>query len=152
MSTPSWAPTTDTDMSPTSGPPTLPPRGGGRLSLWQGFRCAMRGIGEAAATERSFRIELAAAVAAFGLGAALGLSRGEWALLSVVVALVLAAELFNTALEAVVDLVSPQYHPRARRAKDAAAGAVLMMALGAVAVGLALFLPRLLALGQAYWR
>ncbi len=58
----------------------------------------------------------------------------------------LAAECFNTALESVVDLVSPEYPELAKHAKDCAAGAVLVCALGAVVVAAAVFVPRLLAL------
>jgi diacylglycerol kinase (ATP) len=60
--------------------------------------------------------------------------------------IVLSAELFNTALEAAIDRASPEHHPLAKVAKDTAAGAVLISAIGAVIVGVLIFLPRLLAL------
>ncbi len=62
------------------------------------------------------------------------------------IVLVLAAECLNTAVESVVDLVSPDYAELAKHAKDCAAGAVLVCALGAVAVAAAVFVPRLAAL------
>jgi diacylglycerol kinase (ATP) len=65
----------------------------------------------------------------------LGLTLLEFALLAMAIILVLFAELINTALEVVVDLVSPEYHPLARRAKDVAAGAVLVASVGAVIMG-----------------
>lgn len=133
-------------MSPPSGPTPAPRGGRARSPLLRSIGFALRGIGRAAAYQRNFRIHLAAAAAAVGLGAILRVSPGEFALIAVVVALVMAAELLNTAIEAAVDLASPDVHPMARTAKDAAAGAVLVAALGAVVVGLAVFLPKLLAL------
>ena len=67
-------------------------------------------------------------------------------ILVVTMMIVLAAELFNTALEAALDRVSTDHHPLAKVGKDTAAGAVLISALGAVIVGLLIFGPRLLAL------
>ena len=71
-------------------------------------------------------------------------SRWEWCLLILCVAVVLAAEAFNSALEYLVDLVSPGQHPLAGKAKDIAAGAVLIVAIGAALVGLLIFIPKAL--------
>ena len=76
-------------------------------------------------------------------GAALGLAPAEWAVLLLTITAVLVLELLNTVVESVVDLASPGYHPLAKVAKDVAAGAVLTVAVGSIAVGAALFLPRL---------
>ena len=73
-------------------------------------------------------------------GAVLRLPAAAWAMLFLTIALVVAAELFNAAVETVVDLVSPEDHPLAKRAKDVAAAAVLVAAMGAVAVGICLVL------------
>lgn len=70
------------------------------------------------------------------------------AVLLIVIGLVIAAELVNTALEAVVDLVSPEWHPLAKTAKDTAAGAVLVMAIVAVCVGCLLFYEPVMAYFQ----
>ena len=75
----------------------------------------------------------------------LGLSWVEWAVLAATVVLVLAAEMTNTMVEALVDLVTVEYHPLAKVAKDVAAGIVLLTAIGSVVVGLFIFLPKLLA-------
>jgi diacylglycerol kinase len=80
------------------------------------------------------RIHAVLAAAAVLAGALLRLSPLEWAAVAFAVALVLTAELLNTALEAVVDLASPAEHPLAKRAKDVAAAAVLVAALGALAI------------------
>ncbi len=67
----------------------------------------------------------------------------EWCILLIAIAMVLAAEAFNTALETVVDLVSPDYHQLAEIAKDVASGAVLITAFFAALVGIIVFLPKL---------
>jgi len=84
------------------------------------------------------RIHVALAVLSLSVGAVVRLPPLGWAVLALACSTVIGAELFNTALEALVDLVSPQDHPLARRAKDAAAAAVLVVSGGAVAVGGAL--------------
>jgi diacylglycerol kinase len=74
------------------------------------------------------------------------IERTEWLVMTLVAALVLSAEAMNTAVEFVVDLVSPDYHPLAGKAKDVAAAAVLLAAFGAIIVGLIIFLPKILNL------
>jgi diacylglycerol kinase len=88
------------------------------------------------------RVHAVATVVVAGLGFYYQLSRLEWAVVALAVAGVWAAELFNTALEALTDLVSPGFHPLAGKAKDIAAGAVLLAALGAIVVGLLVFGPK----------
>jgi diacylglycerol kinase len=110
--------------------------------LWQAFRYAFRGVWHCICGERNMKVHLAAMVVALSLAWWLELSRDEWMLLILTIALVLIAEMFNTALEAVVDLVSPEYDPLAKIAKDVAAGAVLLAALAAVAIGYLLFFSR----------
>ena len=83
-------------------------------------------------------------MAVIGLGVYCRITRLEWALLALAVAGVWTAELLNTAIEALTDLVSPAWHPLAGKAKDVAAGAVLLAALGALVVGALVFGPYLL--------
>ena len=71
------------------------------------------------------------------------IERTEWLSITLVAALVLSAEAMNTAIEFVVDLVSPDYHPLAGKAKDVAAAAVLLAAFGAIIVGLIVFVPKI---------
>lgn len=113
-------------------------------NLPESFRFAWQGLRLAFATQRNLRIDLAAAVVAVGAAWVLELPPGELALVVLAAAAVIAAELFNSALEALVDLVQAQADPLARRAKDMAAAAVLVTAVGAAVVGCVLFLPRLL--------
>ncbi|WP_197062969.1 diacylglycerol kinase family protein [Hymenobacter sp. APR13] len=110
------------------------------------FGYALRGVAAALRTEVHLQFHAAATVAVLGLGWYLQLARWEWALVALAVGLVWSLELVNTAVEAVVNLVSPEYHPLAGRAKDVAAGAVLAGAVAAAAVGALVFGPRLWAL------
>jgi len=87
---------------------------------------------------------VAIGVAAVIAGLVLGLTSTEWAVLILTICLVLILEGLNTSLELAVDLASPQLDPRAKAAKDVAAGMVLIAAIGSVAVGIALFGPKLL--------
>jgi len=97
-------------------------------------------------TQANARIHAAAAVLAVLAGCFFGITRVEWCAVVAAIGLVLTAEGVNTAIEAIVDLASPERHPLAGRAKDVAAGAVLLAALAAAVIGLLVFGPRLLAL------
>jgi len=107
---------------------------------------AFEGIRHAWVTQRHLKIHVGLGLVAAGLGLALGIGIGEWAALLTVITVVVALELLNTVVEAAVDLASPQFHPKAKVAKDVAAGAVLVSALGATLVGAVIFIPRLLML------
>ena len=115
--------------------------------LWRrrvaSFGHAVRGVGAALRSEVHLRFHAAATVVVIGLGFYYGITRVEWALVALSVAGVWTAELVNTAIEALTDLASPAYHPLAGKAKDVAAGAVLLAALGALVVGVLVFGPRL---------
>lgn len=108
------------------------------------FVFAFRGIG-ALRREPNAWVHAAASVAVVGLGLALGLERRDWALLLLAMAAVWSAEAFNTAFEALCDAIAPGRDDRVARAKDVAAGAVLLAALGAAGVGLLVLGPPLLA-------
>jgi diacylglycerol kinase len=99
------------------------------------FRYAWHGIYLVIRYENNTRVHLLASVVAVVAGVVLGLNPLEWALILMQIGLVWAAETFNTALEKLVDLVSPEYHPLAGKVKDIAAGAVLIVSLMSVAVG-----------------
>ncbi len=122
-----------------------------RHSLAQSFHWAWDGLADAALRERNMRIHLGLGVLASSAASLLPLDGGEQALLLLTVALVVAGEAANSALEAVVDLVSPGWDERARVAKDAAAAAVLALAAGSVVVLLAVAVPALPAL-RARWQ
>ena len=111
----------------------------------QSFRNAFRGVAVMLRDEHNARIHAAATLAVCALAGWLGLSRLEWCALVLAMALVWAAEGMNTALEHLGDATSVERDPRIGRAKDAAAGAVLLAAAGAAVVGLLVLGPPLLA-------
>jgi diacylglycerol kinase len=115
-----------------------------RKPLVGSFRHAVAGWRRAVHEERNLRIHLLAAVAVAVLSWYLRLSGIEGCLIVLAVAAVWMAELFNTALEQLVDLVSPEYHDLARGAKDVAAAAVLTAAVASVLIGLLIFLPHVI--------
>lgn len=115
-------------------------------SLLASFRYAWEGIDHAFRTQRNFRIHTVISAAVGAAGLLLRVGGTEWAVLILTIGLVFLAELFNTALEAVVDHVAPEFHALAKIAKDCAAGAVFVAALAAVGVGVAIFGPRVLGL------
>jgi len=117
-----------------------------RAAFFASFRYAFAGLAYTFRTQRNFRIHIAIAILAALLGLVLGLSWVEWAVVVVLVVVVLSAEMVNTMVEALVDLVTPEYHPLAKVAKDVAAGVVLLSAIGAVLVGVLIFLPKIVAL------
>jgi diacylglycerol kinase (ATP) len=102
---------------------------------------AINGILHAARTERHMRYHFYAAIAVLILSFSLGITRYEFITISIIVILVLLAEMINTAVEAVVDLVSEEFHIKAQAAKDIAAGAVLVTASGAIAIGYIILFP-----------
>ena len=115
-------------------------------SVAASFRYAFAGLRYLLWTQRNAKIHTAIGVIAIVLGFAVGFDRYEWLVLVLTIAIVLASEGVNTAIEAVVDLTSPGYHPLAKIAKDVGAGTVLLTAIAAVIVGMLLFLPHLLPL------
>lgn len=109
----------------------------------QSLSCAVAGIIHAFETQRNMRFHVAAAVAALGLGLYLQVSSRELVFVVFAITLVIMAEMFNTALEATVDIYAKDLHPLARIAKDVAAGAVLVAVLNSLVVGYLVFFPRL---------
>jgi len=110
------------------------------------MRFASRGVARMVASEANARIHATATLAVVAAGFALDVDRGEWLALSLAIAIVWSAEALNTAIEAVCDVAAPGRDPRIERAKDIAAGAVLVAAAGAAVVGLLVFGPRVAAI------
>ena len=110
------------------------------------LRYAFKGIARLMRTQPNARIHLFATIVVVSAGFCFDISSAEWCCCALSIAAVFAAEAFNTAIEDLTDLVSPEYHPLAGHAKDVAAAAVLLMAIGAAAVGAILFLPKILDL------
>jgi diacylglycerol kinase (ATP) len=104
----------------------------------QGFRTAFR-------TERNIKIMLAGATLAVVAGLIVGLDAVRWAIVLLCCGVVLSAELVNTAIETIVDLVSPEFHPLAGRAKDIAAAAVWVLCVIVAGVGIVVFVSALVS-------
>ncbi len=121
--------------------------------ICKSFLCALSGLIWVASSQKNMKIHLVAAVLAFSAAAIFKISRLEIALIAIAVALVLIAELLNSAVEKTVDLVTCEYNPLAGLAKDAAAGAVLLAALFSAAVGILVFYPYIIKIlrGVAEW-
>lgn len=107
------------------------------------FGYALSGISFTARTQLNFRIHMLAILTVTIAGRVLGLHQQEWLWVIVAIGLVLVTELLNTAIEVLVDLVSPGYSEQAGRVKDISAGAVLIAAGIAVVIGMIIFLPKL---------
>lgn len=110
----------------------------------QAFRHAFRGLFYVMKTQRNAWIHTAITLAVFVVGIWLEISLIEWAIIILTIALVFMAEFINTAIEAVVDLASPNKHPLAKIGKDVGAAAVLVSAIASVLVGLLILGPPLL--------
>lgn len=111
--------------------------------LYKSFGYAFEGIGNTILHERNMQIHCTVTVLVVIFGFILKISLLEWFVCLLLFALVLSLELVNTALEAVVDLVTTEKKPLAKKAKDAAAGAVLMSAIIAAILGGIIFFPKL---------
>ena len=112
--------------------------------ILKSFTFAFAGLAYLLRTQSNFWVHLMAALLIVVVAWLLGLRGGELAVLILTIGVVLVAEAINTALEALVDLASPEVHPLAKVAKDVSAAAVLMAAVTAVVVGVVVLLPRLL--------
>lgn len=113
--------------------------------LHRSFGYAFSGIFAGIKKERNMKIHCVAAAAVIAAGLFFHIAIWEWCICFLLFGLILALELVNTAIEAVVDLVTEERRPLAKLAKDTAAGAVLIAALMAAVTGLLIFLPKLLA-------
>jgi undecaprenol kinase len=107
------------------------------------FGYSFEGIGHALKFEANFRFHLFSLVAVLLFSWYFHLSPSEWQWIIAVSAVVIMAELFNTAIEVLVDLVSPEIHPKAKIVKDLASAAVLIAAIFAAITGLIIFIPKL---------
>ncbi|MBC7105306.1 MAG: diacylglycerol kinase family protein [Firmicutes bacterium] len=117
----------------------------GRRPLWVSIGYAVRGLAVALYRERSVRLHAVAACGAVALAAWCGLEARDWLFVLLAIALVLAAEMVNTAIEKTLDLHGTGWSPLAGMAKDVAAGAVLVCALYALAVAYLVLWPAFLA-------
>ncbi len=114
--------------------------------VFKSFGYAFKGLISLFRYENNAKVHLIAGILAVITAFYLELSPAEWCILIIQIALVMAAEAFNTAIEKLCDVISPEKHPVIGKIKDLAAGAVLITAIAAVISGLFLFLPKILRL------
>jgi diacylglycerol kinase len=107
------------------------------------FRFAFKGIKEAFHTQWNFKIHLICTVLIFSAGFIFHISVGEWTAVILCIGMVLTLELMNTAIEYLVNLVSPDYNIQAGKVKDIAAGAVLIGAVTSIIVAAVIFIPKI---------
>ena len=122
-----------------------PPSGFWR-ARWKSFACAARGIALLLRTQMNVRIHLLATILAVAAGFAFRIARGEWALLAIAIAIVWIAEAANTAIEFLADRITRERDETIRRAKDIAAGAVLLATITAAVIGILILGPHACAL------
>jgi diacylglycerol kinase (ATP) len=108
------------------------------------FQNALRGIAHALSSERNMRLHLIALIGAVGAGFYFHISSGEWIAIVLCSGVVFSAEIINTAIEEIVNFISPEQHPKAGLMKDLAAGAVLVAAIAAVIVAGIIFIPKII--------
>lgn len=111
--------------------------------LINSFKYAIEGFISSFKTERNMKIHVIAMLLVIAIGIYLGLTVMEWCIIAFAISLVIGAELFNTAIETIVDMVSPEKNPKAKLAKDISAAAVLALAIGAAIAGGLIFIPKL---------
>lgn len=112
--------------------------------LVNSFKYAGQGVYEAYLGEQNLKIHTIIAALVVICGFIFKISYMEWLVCLVLIGLVIMAEFFNTALEYVVDLASPEIHPLAKMAKDTASAGVLMMAIISAVIGLIIFIPKII--------
>ena len=113
--------------------------------LTNSFKYAVEGILQAYVGEQNLKIHTVIAILVIIFGFILKISYTEWLVCLVLIGLVLMAEFFNTSIEYLVDLVSPEIHPLAKATKDTASAGVLMMAIISAIIGLIIFIPKLIS-------
>ncbi len=110
------------------------------------FKYPFSGLRYAYKNEQNLAVDIGITIIVIVLGILLKISIVEWAILSITVGLVISFELMNTAIEATVDLVTEEYHPLAKVAKDTSAAAVLVLAIVSIIEGIIIFLPKIIEL------
>ena len=118
----------------------------GLKKFFHSFSYPIKGLKYAYRNEQNLAVDVGIALLVIVFGFIFRVNRYEWAILALTIGLVISCELINTAIEATVDLVTEEYHPLAKVAKDTSAAAVFIFAIVAVIVGIIIFLPKIIAL------
>jgi diacylglycerol kinase len=118
------------------------------IARLKSFAYALQGMIHLVRTQPNARLHLLAAFLVCALAVYFDLGRSEWLWITVAIVLVWSSEAFNTALEQLADALHPERDPGIGRAKDIAAAAVLIAALGAAVIGMLIFMPHLASMGR----
>ena len=111
--------------------------------LINSFKYAIQGFFSSFKTERNMKIHIFIMFLVIAFGIILKINKYEWIICVLCFAIVISGELFNTAIETVVDMIMPYKNDKAKIAKDISAGAVLALAIGAAIVGVIIFVPKI---------
>lgn len=114
--------------------------------LINSFKYAFTGIKTSFKTEQNMKIHILIMILVILAGIILKIDALDWIILIIMISLVISAELFNTTIETVVDMITKEKNEKAKIAKDVAAGAVLVLAIGSVIIGFIIFIPKILNL------
>ena len=107
------------------------------------FKYALQGIFTSFKTEKNMKIHIIIMILVIIAGVIFKINKIEWIICVLLFTMVIAGELFNTSIETVVDMVMPEKNEKAKIAKDVAAGAVLVLAIGTVIIGFIIFIPKI---------
>lgn len=113
-------------------------------TVFQSFKYSFEGLFHAVKENKNMRIHILIGVFVLTTGLVLGVNSFEMAIMGVMILLVIMAEMINTAIEEMVDLIITEHHRQAKIAKDVASGMVLVAVIGSIIVGIFIFVPRIL--------
>ncbi len=113
-------------------------------NLFRSFKFAFAGLFESFKTEKNMKIHILIMALVILAGFLFKISRTEWMICIILFGVVIAGEMFNTAIETLVDMVMPHQNEKAKLAKDLSAGAVLILAIAAAIIGMMIFIPRII--------
>lgn len=114
------------------------------------FKYALQGIFTSFKTEKNMKIHIIIMILVIIAGVIFKINKIEWIICVLLFTMVIAGELFNTSIETVVDMVMPEKNEKAKIAKDVAAGAVLVLAIGAAIIGIMIFMPKIIGLFEKF--
>ena len=114
--------------------------------LANSFKYAVQGLNSSLKTERNMKIHIMIMILVIITGVLLKINKNEWIICIICFSIVISGELFNTAIELVVDIAMPYKNEKAKNAKDVSASAVLVLAVGSAIIGLIIFIPKMLTL------
>lgn len=114
------------------------------IKIIMGFKYAIQGIAAALLSERNMKIHVTIMILVIIAGFVLKISQIEWIICIILFAIVIAGEMFNTAIEKTIDIVIPEKSDKVKFIKDVSSGAVLVIALAAAIIGIIIFLPKII--------